>query len=279
MNPFAAPRRGQRAADIAEARPINRMNQGVGTMRHPSAASSTPEPVVTVAQDRAIVTVVERFDVSLDQQAEAVQKAADHIAQAWKGDAEFIGAMLLRGRDHGGVACYAQWKRPAEGAAPATPAAARSLTAVLPTFKLLDSRTYTVEFTAQAAAVTPPTRVSMKQTPYAHFGIFSVTREHQGRMLDRAREHAPTSLTTPGLLAINFHRSIDGMQVINLGVWTSLDDFSALLQRPGFRKDNQYWQGVADFQPDFFDVVALEVGQSFEMTAHQGASSRSSQEV
>lgn len=230
-------------------------------MSNSSAAFSTPEPVVTVSQDRDIVTAIERFDVPSDQQAEAVQKATDHIVQEWKGDSEFVGAILLRGRVRGGVSCYAQWKRPADGFSPAAPAASRSLAATLPSFKLLDSRTYTVEFTKQAESVAPPTWVSMKQTPHAHFGIFSVTRENQDRLLDLARENAPKSLTTPGLLAIDFHRSIDGLQVINLGVWTSFDDFNFLTQQPGFRDDDLYWKGVADFQFDFFDVVAVEVGQ------------------
>lgn len=115
--------------------------------------------------------------------------------------------------------------------------------AALPAFKLVDSRTYTVD-TDQAESVAPPTQVSMKQTPYAYFGIF-VTRENQDRMLDLPRENAPKSLTTPGLLTIDFHRSIDGLQVINLGVWTTFDDFNSFTQQPGFRDDNLYWEGVA----------------------------------
>lgn len=230
-------------------------------MSNPSTAFSTPEPVVTVSQDRDIVTAIERFDVPSDQQVEAVQKAADHIAQEWKGDSEFVGAILLRSRAHGGVSCYAQWKRQGDGSSPAAPSASRSLASALPTFKLLDSRTYTVEFTDQAESVALPTQVSMKQTPHAHFGIFSVTRENQDRMLALAREYGPKSFTTPGLLAINFHRSIDELQVINLGVWTTFEDFNSLTQLSGFRDDNLYWEGVADFHFDFFDVVAVEVGQ------------------
>jgi hypothetical protein len=150
---------------------------------------------------------------------------------------------------------------PTQGSPPTIPVGSRSLAAALATFKLLDSRTYTVEFTDQAASVAAPTQVSMKHTPYAHFGIFSVTPENQDRMLDRAREYGPKSLTTPGLLAIDFHRSLDGLQVINLGLWTTFDDFNFLKQQPGFHDDNLYWEGVAEFQPGFFDVVAVEVGQ------------------
>lgn len=148
-------------------------------MSNPSAASPTAEPVFTVSQDRDIVTAIERFDVPSGQQAESVQKAVDHIARKWKADSEFVGAILLRSRTHGGVSCYAQRKRAADGSAPTAPAASRSLAVALPNFKLVDSRTYTVEFTAQTESVTSPTRVSLKQTPIAHFGIFDVTGKSQ----------------------------------------------------------------------------------------------------
>jgi hypothetical protein len=230
-------------------------------MSNLSAASLTPEPVLTVSQDRDIVTAIERFDAPVDQQVEAIRKATDHIVQQWKADSAFVGAILLRSRDHGGVSCYAQWKRAADGSAPTAPAASRSLAAALPNFKLVDSRTYTVEFTAQAESVTLPTRVSLKQTPIAHFGIFDVTGKSQDVMLDRARENAPKSLGTPGLLAINFHRSIDGLQVLNLGAWSTLGGFKALLQRPGFKKQDEYFKNISEFTYDFFDVVAVEVSQ------------------
>lgn len=222
---------------------------------------SMPEPAITVSQDRDIITPIERFDVPSDQQAETVQKAADHIAQQWKADSEFVGAILLRSRVHGGVSCYAQWKWAVDDSAPTIPAVSQSLATALPSFKLLDSRTYTVEFTDQAELVASPTRVSMQQTPHAHFGIFSITHENQDRMLDLAREYAPKSFVTPGLLAIDFHRSIDGVQVINLGVWTTFNQFNSLIQQPGFCDEDRYWEGVADFHYDFFDVVAVEVGQ------------------
>lgn len=230
-------------------------------MSNPSAAFSTPEPVVTVSQNRDIMTAIERFDVPSGQQAESVQKAVDYIAQEWKADSEFVGAILMRSRDHGGVSCYAQWKQAADGSAPTAPAASQSLAAALPTFKLVDSRTYTVEFTTQAESMTSPTRMSMKQTPIAHFGIFDVTGKSQDIMLGRARENAPKSLGTPGLLAINFHRSIDGLQVLNLGAWSTLGGFKALLQRPGFKNQNEYFKNISEFTYDFLDVVAVEVSQ------------------
>ena len=41
-------------------------------MSSPSAASSIPEPVVTVSQDQDIVTAIKRLDVPADQQAETI---------------------------------------------------------------------------------------------------------------------------------------------------------------------------------------------------------------
>lgn len=60
-------------------------------MSNLSTASSPPEPVVTVDQGQEIITAIERFDVPSDQQAESVQKAADHIARQRKADSEFVG--------------------------------------------------------------------------------------------------------------------------------------------------------------------------------------------
>ncbi len=103
-----------------------------------------------------------------------------------------------------------------------------------------------------------PTRASLEDTQQALFGIFTVTWENQDRLLDLARKFAPTSLDMPDIVAIHFHRSLDGLEVINLCVWTSIDHFAFLKQKLGFKDNSVYWQGVADLQFDFFDVVAVE---------------------
>lgn len=224
-----------------------------------SSLASSPAATAHVLQDSGIVTVIERFDVSATQQPEAIERATDHIAREWKKNSELVAAVLLRGRDHGGISSYSQWRQPADDSAPAAVVGAWSLAATLPMFTMLDSRTYTVEFTDSAHA---PTQLSRDQTPFAHFGIFGVGHENQDRLLDLARENAPRSLqVAPGLIAINFHRSVDGLQVINLGLWNTFDNFNVLTQQPGFSDDSLYWGGVADFQPDFFDVVLVEIGQ------------------
>jgi hypothetical protein len=48
------------------------------------------------------------------------------------------------------------------------------------------------------------------------------------------------------------------LQVINVGTWNTFDGLNALLQQPGFSSSTHYWNGVADFQDDYFDLVFLE---------------------
>ena len=78
----------------------------------------------------------------------------------------------------------------------------------------------------------------------------------------RARKDASRSLKVPGLLAIDFHRSTDACRAINLGLWSSFEHFVALTKQPGFGDKVEYFRGLADFQPDYFDVVAVKVGHA-----------------
>ena len=134
-------------------------------MNDPSPAASSAA-TVSILQDQDVVTVIERFDVPAAQQPEAVERATDRIRRGWKEDPGFVAAVLLRGRERGGISSYSQWELPADGSAPAAVPGAWSLEAALPAFAMLDSRTYTVEFTDSA---TPPTQVSLDRTPLAHF--------------------------------------------------------------------------------------------------------------
>ena len=102
----------------------------------------------------------------------------------------------------------------------------------------------------------------MTVSPHAHFGIFMMDPTSQERLLQLARENAPTSIGTPGLNAISFHRSLDGAEVINLGVWTDFEGLAALLSRPAFQGGNEYWLGVAAFHNVWFDVAAVVTARS-----------------
>jgi hypothetical protein len=228
--------------------------------------------VLYVGRDLAVVTAIERFDLdggeppgddpatvtrepsdpgrpALDRPETA--RAVGHLDSALRTVPGFVAGMVLAGHD-GELVLYSQWA-PA-GAAPAAVPDEWSLAPVLGDgVTRVDARTYAVELTAPD----PVTRVSRAATPQAHFGVFTVTPADQGRMVELAREHAPGSMGTPGLTAINFHRSLDGRRVVNLGLWTGFGEFAALLARPGFTGGAEYWTGVAGFRPHYFDVAAV----------------------
>ena len=189
------------------------------------------------------------------EQVVAVDAARRHIDAVWRHDEDFAGSLLLRSRDHNRLTVYSQWRR-RPNPVPAEPPPAWSIAAPAraaePNTRVLDARTYHVEFTDGAH---PPTTLSTGSTPFVHFGIFSVAAGQQDALLDLAREYAPASLVTPGIVAVNFHRSLDGRQVVNLGPWTSFDAFTKLFDISGFKDESVYWEGVAQFQPDYFDLV------------------------
>ena len=222
--------------------------------------ASTRDSVLVISQDPAIVTVIERFDVPRQRQHDAVDTARRHITREWRSAPPFIGAALLRSTISGNVSVYTPWKRPTQHrrAAPLTPPDGQSLAAALSEFPVQLSKTFSVEFSDHSPTVAPPTPVSVDRTPAGHFGIFETPVEQQNRMVDLARANAPASLRAPGLLAINFHRSLDGAHVVNFGQWAYLEtDFNKLTQQPGFRPEDRYWEDVTVGEPDFFDIVAV----------------------
>jgi quinol monooxygenase YgiN len=164
----------------------------------------------------------------------------------------FVAALLLNGQ-HGEIAIYSQWS--ADGPAPTALPSAWSVAASLvdSRARLLDARTFSVAFTAPGER----TRFTEATPAHAHFGLFTMKPEEQEHLLELARSNAPSSIGTPGLVAINFHRSLDGGEVVNLGAWTDFDGFAELLSRPGFKEGAPYWEGVASFQNIFFDVAAV----------------------
>ncbi|SER16432.1 putative quinol monooxygenase [Lentzea albida] len=232
--------------------------------------------VLTVRPNVPVITVIERFAGATSTESGTssrprrpagrpedvvrnpdVVRAGELLPSVLKSRDGFVAALLLAGLD-GEFVVYSQWR--AEGEPPEQVPAEWSVADQLEGFEPVDKRTYAVDFSAPADL----TRFSVRDTPLAHFGVFSVNPDDQERMLELARKHAPDSLGTPGLLGVNFHRSLDGGQVVNLGAWTTFGGFDELLGRAGFRDEEVYWQDVAEFRPHFFavvDVVARTAGE------------------
>jgi hypothetical protein len=216
---------------------------------------------LTVKVDPTIVTFIERFAVEPADQDDAVAKAIDYVDRSWLDDPEFIAVLVLRGRQNGGIVGYSQWQLTGDAPPSATPQGARSLAGPLAGYEVVDARGYSVEFTHQADARGKASTVSVARTPLAHFGIFSVAEEDQDELLRLAGENAPRSFAVPGLVAVNFHRAVDRRQVINLGLWTGFEQSAVLLKQPGFADKDEYFRGIADFHPDYFDVVAVRTAR------------------
>lgn len=224
-----------------------------------SSISASPGAVLIISQDPSIVTVIERFEVPENRKEEAIEIGKNHILQTWVNDPNFVGAALFRGRDHDGISCYAQWKRSGGSMTPDAPPASQSLSA-LSMFKMLESRTFSIDFTEHAQADAEPTQISMEKTPFTHYGLFSVKPENQNRVVDLGRGNSTQSMGAPGLLSINWHRSLDGKMIVNLGTWSNFDGLGQLNQQEGFKLDSGevYWKGWADWEAELFDVVAVE---------------------
>ncbi|MFJ7217750.1 hypothetical protein [Amycolatopsis sp. NPDC098790] len=236
-----------------------------------SGNTKTTEAVVRIDADSPVVTVIERFGAigapSLDRDMSTVLQDPEHENPGSVSDAQvvaatsylrerlsrsegFVAGLLLAGH-RGELALYSQW-RPSGEPSTVVPDA-WSLAPALPELQRVDSRAFAVDFTAPG----PVTEVLRSRVARAHFGVFTMTPDRQEELLVLARRHAPDSLGTPGLAAVNFHRSLDGERVVNLGVWNDFGEFGDLLGRPGFTAGAEYWQGVSGFHPHFFDIAAV----------------------
>ncbi len=65
--------------------------------------------------------------------------------------------------------------------------------------------------------------------------VFAVEPEKQQEFLDAMRVHTDTVIRKiPGFIASNFHRSLDGMRVVNYSQWESKEAFEAVHRDPEY---------------------------------------------
>ncbi|GAA3602840.1 hypothetical protein GCM10022223_18260 [Kineosporia mesophila] len=228
-----------------------------------------------VRPDSGVITVIERFathtesglptdgkfqvtNTPPDPTASAVPSAAtraarDHLEKSLRHTEGFVSATLLQGQG-GEIALYSQWNTTDPAVTQVRPEwSLRTAFTDANDIQLVDARTFSVDFVAPGQQ----TLFSRTATPHAHFGVFTMPPHAQDELLEAARVSAPRSIGTPGLEAINFHRSLDGSEVINFGAWTTFAHFRELFQRPGFSADEKWYQGLASFRNYFFAVLAV----------------------
>ncbi|NJP74943.1 antibiotic biosynthesis monooxygenase [Streptomyces sp. C1-2] len=238
----------------------------------------TDDEILRVRAGSDVVTAIEQFGIPGTQQAAAsakegagaeqplgkpsteriservseaqIESAVAYLRNELSATTGFVAGLLLIGQS-GELVLYSQWTSQAD--APVEVLPEWSLAPAVQGLDRIDSRTFGVDFTAPDVL----SEASLKATPHVHFGVFTVEPDKQEHLLDLAREHAPTSMGVPGLTTINFHRSLDGRRVINLGLWSGFGEFENLLTRPSFAQGDEYWNGVATFRPRFFEVAAV----------------------
>ena len=215
------------------------------------------------------VTLIERFAVAPDEVAAALEQARGHSATHWRPRTDYAGSFLLRHRaeaasifsgpgDVSGFAVYSRW-RPAAGSPPPTTVPDHwSLAVARPGAEVISSRTYTVDFTESVSTGSAGSPVSLTATPIAHMGIFSSFTSGQEPLLVQARKHSAESFGAGGVVGVNFLPSADGHDVINVGQWDTLDHLPSLSRQEGFAAADHYWDGLADFEGMFFDLVAVD---------------------
>ncbi|GAA1875197.1 hypothetical protein GCM10009836_65550 [Pseudonocardia ailaonensis] len=163
----------------------------------------------------------------------------------------FRGAIVLAGRDHNRISVYSRFDA---GTGSADRPVLDTVTARGVPARTLDTRAYELVW---QDGEEPPALVSIAHTPLVHFGLFTVLDGRTDALLDKVAASAPASLVTPGLRTVNFHRSLDGERLVNVGTWSTFDHFATLLRQPGFTSAEKYWAGLATFENDYFDVVEV----------------------
>lgn len=201
--------------------------------------------------DNALVTIIVLFRVKDGRQSEVVEQVKQLFAVA-QNQPGFVSANLHRSLDGAKVANYAQWTdQESLQAFRNLPETATLVEQLQDMVEDMDSHQY--EIVASESKVGPP---EIKADGYfVHFAEFRMPADNQPRMVELAKEHVGPAMSLPGLVSANFHRSLDGVRVINYGQWENQEAIQALTQRPGFGKEDGYWTGLAENEFHLYEVV------------------------
>lgn len=100
------------------------------------------------------------------------------------------------------------------------------------------------------------TRIATDQDVVTLVNVFTVSPEHQQKLLDMLIEATQTTMRhLPGYVSANFHRSLDGTRVINYAQWRTQEDFEAMLANPEARAHMAPITELASAEPHLYQVV------------------------
>ena len=158
---------------------------------------------------------------------------------------EFIAAALLAAQDGQRVALYGQWTSQPTAEA-ALRRAARAAGA--PT----DSGLFEL-----AARLPKGHELAIRQGDVVALGEFWTTPEQQSDLIAREPEAAAKALANGGILTANFHRSLDGLWVVNLAQLGDAKAVERLAAKPGFSPQSGYWRALARNEYHVYDIVRV----------------------
>ena len=108
---------------------------------------------------------------------------------------------------------------------------------------------------------TGTTRISEDQDVVTLINVFTVTPEHQQRLVDLLAEATEVVMGgLPGFVSANLHKSLDGTRVTNYAQWASRGHFEAMLKNPAAMAHMREAASVSEsFEPHLYEVAFVEL--------------------
>ncbi|MCC5661233.1 antibiotic biosynthesis monooxygenase [Nostoc sp. XA010] len=112
------------------------------------------------------------------------------------------------------------------------------------------------------------TTIAVSSHVATFINIFTVEATKQQALLDHLKTDTETINKQPGFITANFHRSLDGIRVINYVQWTSIEASKAIHQNPDISASFASYQDLGVSLDLRYYEVALTRGQPIKVEAH-----------
>jgi hypothetical protein len=240
----------------------------LATGRYPTAAllvadavvdaTAAPAAALTIAADPAVpggTVVLEVWTVDAARQADALARVAAAARQRLAPMEGFAGSAVFRSLDGERIACYSRWRDGDQREGARADVDARSLARALPDLAAPDTHAYHVALSAPAGRAV---HVTAGATPLWVIATFAVQSEHQAALEALERAEAAHAVDRPGILSATFHRSLDGVRMVNVAAVADQAAVDALARQPRFAADaDAYWRALA--RNEYHVYAAAEV--------------------